>query len=232
MHSSAYFEIDGSATLLEAADKIVAEYPDLDDLFRRFARLPIENVASLGGTNVSRLPVREVASVLFILKTLLVLRSNRAPREIGLNGLEFVPGEYIHKIRIPFARPHEIVRSYTATKRCAGEISTISMAARMSLLEDWVRDIKLAFAGVRPTIVRPRLAETMIRGKYWHPRELGSARKALEQEFLPIDGPEGAAVNRGQLCGDLLLRFASDTQGESTLGVQRYSASQLADLNA
>src|SRR5256885_903221 len=67
-------EIGAAATLTDAFAELVHHYPELDELFRRFASPPIRNAGTLGGNIANGSPIGDSMPALMALDTSLVLR--------------------------------------------------------------------------------------------------------------------------------------------------------------
>ena len=108
--SDSHIDIGAGATLTDAIPAIVEHYPQLDELFLRFASPPIRNAGTLGGNIANGSPIGDSMAALMVVGTTLVLccvtdkiaerlRSTRFYHDYMVNDLQ--PGEFIERIRIP-----------------------------------------------------------------------------------------------------------------------------------
>ncbi|HET9045404.1 MAG TPA: xanthine dehydrogenase small subunit, partial [Casimicrobiaceae bacterium] len=72
--TDAHLNIGAAVSLTDAYAAIVAEYPDLDELARRFASPPIRNAGTLGGNIANGSPIGDSMPILIALGATLVLR--------------------------------------------------------------------------------------------------------------------------------------------------------------
>ena len=106
-----HLEIGGAVTLSVAADALVAEYPGLDELFRRFASPPIRNAGTLGGNVANGSPIGDSMPALIVLGASLVLRKGEDEREVALDAFyhdymvnDLQPGEFVGRLHcVPVA---------------------------------------------------------------------------------------------------------------------------------
>src|SRR5258708_31745993 len=68
-----HIEIDAAVSLTDAFAMLVRHYPQLDELFRRFASPPIRNAGTLGGNIANGSPIGDTIPVLIAVGTSLVL---------------------------------------------------------------------------------------------------------------------------------------------------------------
>ena len=82
--TEATLDIGAAVSLTDAYAAIVAEYPALDELARRFASPPIRNAGTLGGNVANGSPIGDSMPVLIALGATLVLRNGKKTRELAL----------------------------------------------------------------------------------------------------------------------------------------------------
>ena len=221
--------IGAAVTLSQAMPVILNEYPELEELFVRFASTPIRNAATLGGNIANGSPIGDSMPALIAIGTKLVLRSRAGRRRIDLDefyiGYQHTalePGEFIESIEIEANEKDAIVRSYKVSKRFDQDISGVCFAARLELIGDRVESIRMAFGGVAAIVTRPKLCETILTGSIWGEDNLSTAMRVLEQELTPISDMRATADYRTQLCKSLLFRFVLDSTNQPTTSVYAY----------
>src|SRR5256885_4435705 len=72
-----HIEIGAAVSLTDAFAVLVKHYPELDELFRRFASPPIRNAGTLGGNIANGSPIGDTMPVLIALRTSLALRKGK-----------------------------------------------------------------------------------------------------------------------------------------------------------
>ena len=221
--------IGAAVTITDAMSVIVKHYPDLDELFRRFASPPIRNAGTLGGNIANGSPIGDSMPALMVAGTTLVLRAGRDTREVSLedfyvdymvNDLE--PGEFVSSIRIPRPTVGVELRSYKLSKRFDQDISAVCTAYRLELDGDRVGSIRIACGGLAAITKRATHCEAAINGKHWNEDAVHQAAAALAQDFEALSDMRASADYRLRACQNLLRRFYLETRGELTESVYTY----------
>jgi xanthine dehydrogenase small subunit len=116
--------IGAAVSLTDAFAALIAHYPDLDELCRRFASPPIRNAGTLGGNIANASPIGDSMPVLLALGATVTLRRGRQTRElplekfyVGYQKTALESGEFLERVTIPLRPPPTIVRSYKVSKR-------------------------------------------------------------------------------------------------------------------
>jgi len=227
--SATHIEIGAAVTLSNAMAVIVELYPDLDELFRRFASPPIRNAGTLGGNIANGSPIGDSMPALMVVGTSLVLRLGEDTREIQLDDFyidyqvnELRPGEFIERIRIPLPEDGVVLRSHKLSKRFDQDISAVCVAYRLKLEDDSVASFRMACGGMAATIRRAFQCEAEIEGQVWNEETIGNATDALKKDFAPISDMRASADYRLQALQNLLQRFYLESRGEITETVYSY----------
>jgi xanthine dehydrogenase small subunit len=221
--------IGAAVTITDAMPVIVEHYPDLDELFRRFASPPIRNAGTLGGNIANGSPIGDSMPALMVAGTTLVLRAGRDEREVSLDDFyvdymvnDLRPGEFISNIRIPLPGAGVELRSYKLSKRFDQDISAVCTAYRLELDGDRVESIRVACGGLAATVKRAAHCEAAIVGKPWSEDTVRQAAAALAKDFEPLSDMRASADYRLRACQNLLQRFYLETRGELTESVYTY----------
>ncbi len=227
--SATHIEIGAAVTLSNAMAVIVELYPDLDELFRRFASPPIRNAGTLGGNIANGSPIGDSMPALMVVGTSLVLRSGGDTREIQLDDFyidyqvnELGPGEFIERIRIPLPEGNEVLRSHKLSKRFDQDISAVCVAYRLTLEDDRVASFRMACGGMAATVRRAYQCEAEIEGQPWNDETLNRATNALQKDFAPISDMRASADYRLAAVQNLLRRFYLESCGEFAETVYTY----------
>jgi xanthine dehydrogenase small subunit len=216
-----FLEIGAAVSLTRAARAISEHYPELDELFERFASPPIRNAGTLVGNIANGSPIGDSMPALIALDAQLSLRRGARTRELALdhfylayqkNALE--PGELITSVRIPLPAPGAIVRSYKVSKRFDQDISAVCGAFSLHEVGGRVSRIRIAYGGAAGTVARALRCEQALIGTPWNEASVREALTALERDFAPIDDMRASAAYRKQIVRNLLLRFFLDTRSE------------------
>ena len=227
--SKTHIEIGAAVTLTDAMDVIVANYPDLGELFLRFASPPIRNAGTLGGNIANGSPIGDSMPALMVAGTTLKLRSAAGEREIALDQYyldyqvaDLKPGEFIESVRIPLPTDGVVLRSHKLSKRFDQDISAVCTAYRLQLDGDRVVAFAMACGGMAATIKRATHCEAALVGATWNEESVVQASAALAKDFSPIDDMRASADYRLRGAQNLLRRFYLETTGELDQTVYSY----------
>jgi xanthine dehydrogenase small subunit len=160
----------GAAVSLEKAYALLAEdYPELTELWLRFASLPIRNAGTLGGNVANGSPIGDSAPALIAIGTRVVLQRGEQRRELPLEDLYLAyqknameEGEFVAGLRIPVREGRDALRfrTYKLSKRFDEDISAVCAALAIELDgEDGnttVRSARIAYGGMAATSKRHR----------------------------------------------------------------------------
>jgi xanthine dehydrogenase small subunit len=216
--SDRFLEIGAGVSLTRAASAIGAHYPELDELFERFASPPIRNAGTLVGNIANGSPIGDSMPALIALDAMLCLRRGAHTRELPLdrlylgyqkNALE--PGELITSVRIPLPEPGTLLRTYKVSKRFDQDISAVCGAFAMRLRAGRVSQIRIAYGGVAGTVARAGACEQALRFMPWSEASVEHALVALDHDFTPIDDMRASAAYRKKIVHNLLRRFYLET---------------------
>ena len=117
--------------------------------------------------------------------------------------------QVLWKILIPKSPAFGIHHFEKVGLRKSMAIAVVSMAAVLDLAADGVvREIRMAWGSVGPTIITCPEAEKTIAGNPLVPDVLGRAAEAVRDCVNPIDDVRATAAYRRQVAGNLVLRLA------------------------
>jgi xanthine dehydrogenase small subunit len=201
-------------SLTRAAAAITEQYPELSELFARFASPPIRNAGTLVGNIANGSPIGDSMPALMALDARLALRRGAHTRELPLDAFylgyqktALTPGELITAVRIPLRAEGVIVRSYKVSKRFDQDISAVCGAFQLELAAGHVRAIRIAYGGVAATVTRATGAERALLGSAWDEASVDAAMAALDRDFTPIDDMRASARYRMLIVRNLLYRL-------------------------
>jgi xanthine dehydrogenase small subunit len=221
----------GAGASLEAAYRaLVAEWPSLEDVWLRFASVPVRNAGTMGGNVANGSPIGDSAPVLMALDATLELRRGDALRTLPLaafyvdymqNRLE--PGEFLQAIVVPLGRAQQM-RAYKLSKRFDCDISAVCAGLALELAADGtVRAARFAFGGMAAIVKRAAGAEAAVLGKAWNEATLAAAQRALAADFKPLTDLRASADYRARAAQNLLHRFWLETRAVDPLPASRLS---------
>ena len=215
----------GAGASLEAAWRALAQrWPNLTDVWLRFASPPIRHAGTMGGNVANGSPIGDSAPVLMALDAQIELRKGARTRRMPLpdfyvdymkNRLE--AGEFVQAVVIPPLAPQRQLRAYKISKRFDCDISALCAGMALELDGDTVRQVRLAYGGMAAVVKRAAAAEAALLGKNWSEANVVLAQAALTQDFKPLSDMRASAAYRLQVAQNLLQRFWLETRSVNPL---------------
>jgi xanthine dehydrogenase small subunit len=216
--------IGAAASLQDAFAAIAADYPEIAEVWQRFASVPIRNAGTLGGNVANGSPIGDSMPALIALGAEIVVRRGTEQRTLPLDAFylayqktALVPGEFVEAIRVP--RPSNTLRfrTYKLSKRYDSDISAVCGAFAIQVRDGRVEQARLAYGGVAATPKRAATAEATITGAEWSEATVRAAMDALSADFAPLTDMRASDAYRAKTARNLLYRFWLETREEAPL---------------
>ncbi len=202
---------------LEAAS--AERLPVLARMLRYFGARQIKNRATVGGNLCNASPIGDLAPVFLALDATVLVRSARGDRRVpmdaffvGYRKTALAPGEVLVAVEVPDPPPSARCAAYKVSKRRELDISAVSAAFRVEVVDGVVTGARLAFGGMAATPVRAFAAEAALVGAPWTPEGAAAAAAALSA-LSPIDDHRASAWYRSTVARNLLIGFAEEGEG-------------------
>lgn len=219
--------VGAASTLSDVENVMVEHFPDLKEIFERFASVPIRNQATIGGNIANASPIGDLPPVLIALNASVLLDNGEHVREIamrdfftGYKQTQLAKGEWIQAIRIPLLSDAQQLRVYKVSKRIEDDISAVCMAVCLTLEAGTVKSLSTGFGGVAATPAYCSELEHEMLSREWHSTSNVSMGKAcLENAFEPISDVRASSTYRKQILQNLWHRFWLETN-ENQLKIQ------------
>ncbi len=211
--------IGAAASLEDAWRALARQWPALQDMWLRFASLPIRVAGTMGGNVANGSPIGDSAPVLIALDAQIVLRRETAQRTMPLadfyvdymmNRLE--PGEFVEALLVPPPRPARQVRAYKIARRFDCDISAVCAGLAIELDGDTVRHARFAFGGMAAIVRRATEAEAAVLGQPWIEATAQAGMAALARDFTPLTDMRASAGYRMRVAQNLLRRLWLETR--------------------
>jgi xanthine dehydrogenase small subunit len=220
--------IGAAASLEDAWSTLTAAVPALQDMWLRFASLPVRNAGTLGGSIANGSPIGDSAPVLMALGTDVVLRRGATSRTLRLEDfyLDYMknalqPGEFIEALDVALPAPAVAVRAYKLSKRFDCDISAVAAGLAIELDGGRVRAARFAFGGMAAIVKRAAAAEAAVVGQPWTEATVEAAMAALERDFTPLTDMRASAAHRRRVARNLLRRLWLETRPDAPLPARR-----------
>jgi CO/xanthine dehydrogenase FAD-binding subunit len=191
-----------------------AEFPLMGCAAAETGSVATQNRGTIGGNIANASPAADTPPVLLVYDAEVEIASSRGSRTVpysafhtGYKRMDLARDEIITHIRLPRGR-----RGWRETFRKVGTrgaqaISKVCFAAATDLEGGGVRDVRVAFGSVAPTVVRCRGVEDLLRGRRLDADAIDAAVAALPREIAPIDDVRSTARYRLRVSQNLLRAF-------------------------
>ncbi|KRB85032.1 xanthine dehydrogenase small subunit [Noviherbaspirillum sp. Root189] len=217
--------IGAAVTLNDAYAAVGRHYgKELNELWQRFASLPIRNAGTLGGNVANGSPIGDSAPWLIALGSEIVLNGKGGQRSMPLEAFyldyqkkDLQRGEFVEAVRIPLPQPHRHFRTYKLAKRFDQDISAVCAAFAITLDGNTVREARIAYGGMAATSRRAPLAEAALVGHEWTKATVKAAMAQLAQDYAPLTDMRASSAYRMKTAQNLLQRFWYETRTDAPL---------------
>ena len=207
--------IGAATSCLDALPVLIAVWPELSDYLARFGSAQIRGSGTIGGNLATASPIGDMAPVLIALRAQVRLASAGGERAlpvedflVGYRRTALASGEVIRAITMPQRRPGELFTAEKLSRRRDQDISTLTAALRVMMVDGVVQDCTIAFGGMADRVMRAPAVEDALRNTRLSPETLAPARAALAASFAPIDDVRAPAAYRRSAAANLLTRMA------------------------
>jgi xanthine dehydrogenase small subunit len=216
--------IGAAASLQDAYGALAADYPEIAELWQRFASVPIRNAGTLGGNVANGSPIGDSMPALIALGADVVLRHGTHQRTLPLDAFylsyqktALTPGEFVEAVRVPRPAPDLRFRTYKISKRYDSDISAVCGAFAIQLRQGRIAEARLAYGGMAATPKRAAAAEAVLTGAEWSETTVRTAMDALTADFAPLTDMRASDAYRAKTARNLLYRFWLETREEAPL---------------
>jgi CO/xanthine dehydrogenase FAD-binding subunit len=207
----------GTPLVRVAADPLVRTlFPVLTRAVRVLGSPPIRNMGTIGGNICSASPAGDTLPPLYALQAEVALRGRTSDRRLPIR--DFIqgpgqtamgPGEILTGVWIPKNPSFHHQHYEKVGQRQALAIAIVSLAALVDLSPGGIiRDIRLAWGSVGPTVVTAPAVEAGLRGRSLTLAVLREAAGEARRAVCPIDDLRASADYRREVAGNLLYRLS------------------------
>jgi xanthine dehydrogenase small subunit len=212
-------DIGCAVALTDAVNALNRFYPELAEVWQRFASVPIRNSATLCGNIANGSPIGDSMPALMALGAIVEVRSATGTRSVPLDSFypgfrqtALASGEFVAAVRVPPRPPGLVVAAYKISKRYDQDISAVFACFALVIDADGViGSARIGCGGVAATPIRAQNTERALVGSPWNANSVERAAMTLSNEFTPIDDMRASAGYRRAVLGNLLRRFFLET---------------------
>ena len=207
-------EIGAAVTLSELDHLLGEQYGELSTLLKRFGSRQIRNQGTVGGNIANASPIGDLPPVFIALDASLSLQSVDGIRSISLESF-FIDykktalqgNEFVRAITIPELPSVQHLKIYKISKRIDDDISAVCLACCITVEEERISAIRLAFGGMSAIPKRASACEQAMLGNTLDDETIDQAQQALQLDFQPIDDVRASAGYRLEAARNLLKRI-------------------------
>ncbi len=225
--SADWIGIGAGVTVERAYAELAKHYPELTEMWKRFASLPIRNAGTLGGNIANGSPIGDSMPGLIALGARVVLRGNEIERELPLEDLylayqkkDMAEHEFVVGLKVPTRtgrRANLQFRTYKISKRFDSDISAVCAAFSFIADGETVREPRIAFGGMAATPKRATHAEAVLNDAVWHEATAQAAMLALGKDYAPLSDMRATDAYRLEAAKNTLYRFWLETRPNDPL---------------
>jgi xanthine dehydrogenase small subunit len=222
-----WIELGAGVTVERAYAELAKQYPELTEMWRRFASLPIRNAGTLGGNVANGSPIGDSMPGLIALGARVVLFGANGEREMPLEDLylayqkkDMAEHEFVAGLKVPTRtglRAKLQFRTYKLSKRFDSDISAVCAAFSFIADGELVREPRIAFGGMAATPKRASHAEGVLADAQWHEATAQAAMLALGHDYAPLTDMRASSNYRLDTAKSLLYRFWLETRPHDPL---------------
>ncbi|MFM0130851.1 xanthine dehydrogenase small subunit [Paraburkholderia sediminicola] len=222
-----WIEIGAGVTVEKAYAEIARQYPELTEMWQRFASLPIRNAGTLGGNIANGSPIGDSMPGLIALGAHVIVRGGEIEREMPLEDLylayqkkDMAEHEFVVGLKVPTrtgARKNLQFRTYKLSKRFDSDISAVCAAFSFIADGNVIREPRIAFGGMAATSKRAAHAEAVLRDAEWHEATAQAAMLALGNDYAPLSDMRATSNYRLEAAKNTLYRFWLETRPNNPL---------------
>lgn len=209
-----YLNIGTACTFSKITDsELVPEYFKV--VIKDIASPAIRNTATIGGNVCNASPAADILPLLYALEAELVVQNTKGKRVVFIEDFIAGPGKHIlgsdevlREIRIPIVNFNKYYYKKVGTRK-ATAISKLSFIGFIAVDQDIIKDVRIAFGAVAPTIVKSKKVENELIGQ--NINEISNMSEDIIEEYSdlinPIDDQRSSKEYRKQVAKNLLIDF-------------------------
>ena len=225
--SNDWIEIGAGVSVEIAYAELAKHYPELTEMWKRFASPPIRNAGTIGGNVANGSPIGDSMPGLIALGARVIVRGGEIEREMALEDLylayqkkDMAEHEFVVGLKVPTrigVRKNLQFRTYKLSKRFDSDISAVCAAFSFIADGDAIREPRIAFGGMAATPKRASHAEAVLRDAQWHEATAQAAMLALGNDYAPLSDMRATSNYRLEAAKNTLYRFWLETRPHNPL---------------
>ena len=213
----------GAGNSLTELEQITLEYlPEFGRFLAWFGSPLIKNAGTVGGNLVTGSPIGDTLPPWIVLQAEIEVAGVAGSRTVpisqfysGYRTTVLGPDELVMGVRVRLLNADDDFKLYKVSRRKDLDISTFSAAIWMRRQAGRVAEVRLAFGGVGPMVLRMTKTEAALAGQPATLEQFERAAEIAREEVTPITDVRGSNAYRRTLAGNILLKFWHEVISES-----------------
>ncbi len=204
----------GNVSWKELEEWALVNWPNVKEMLDLFASPQIRNRGTIAGNLANASPVADSLPWLYVSEAEIGACDGENWRWIpiekfykGYKILDLKQSELIGAIRIQKSHQSLSQRLFKVSKRRDLDISTFTAAIQWQMVEGRFKQIRLAYGGVGPTVIRLHKTEKVMLGKECTKDLIEKAGKIAVAEIRPISDVRSSNYYRNRLAETILKKF-------------------------
>ncbi len=219
-------ELSGNAPIVAGANVTLAAFedfiqdriPELYRILNIFGSPQIRCAGTLVGNIANGSPIGDTLPYLFVADAQLELAGTSGTRIVPINSFyqgykkfDMRTDEIITRVFVPVVK--DTLKLYKVSRRRDLDISAFTAAIRLRM-NGRIEEVRIAYGGVAPTVIRLPKTESFLAGKAPTLDVFERAAEIARSETRPISDVRGSADYRLQLAENILCKFWHEAFGE------------------
>ena len=220
--------IGAGVTLERAWPALVALYPGMNEVLRRFGAVQVRNLGTVGGNIANGSPIGDMPPALIAAGATLKLRRDDKTRDLPLEKFflaygkqDRLPSEFVESVLVPRPAANSVLKVYKISKRLDQDISAVCGAFNLTFEpgQSSVKDARICFGGMAGTPLRADRCEAFLRNKPWNEATVRGAQDVLRGCYEPLSDWRATAHYRTQVAGNLLMKYFLETTTQRAINL-------------
>lgn len=212
--------VGASASLTEFERATLEHIPELGRFMDAFGSPLIRNAGTIAGNLVTGSPIGDTIPALMVLNAEVELAGVNGRRRVrladfytGYRTTVLTPDEIVAAVRIPLPKHGDVLKLYKVARRKDLDISTFGAAFLLRLTEEGVEEVRIAYGGVGPTVLKMAKTEAVLRGQALSAELIERAAAVARDEVKPLSDVRGSEAYRRALAANALRKLWHDVRG-------------------
>ena len=212
-----WIHVGATATLGELEAVALEHLDEFGRFLSWFGSPQIKAAGTLAGNVATGSPIGDTLPTLHVMNAEIELVGPRGRRRVNVNDYYtgyrqsvIAPDELIAAVHVPLLASDETLKIYKVSKRQDLDISSFSAAIWIKRTGDVIDDVRIAFGGVGPTVLRCQKIEKHLRGQTMTQELFAHSAAIAWREITPISDVRGSKEYRCTLAANILRKAYFD----------------------